>query len=87
MQIVMKSRAERCLERWAVSLCSGSVTRRPPALLQFLYTYDNYMNHAFPKDELKPLSCTGEVGTRVLVHPLPRPLCRNLVRSAAVQQA
>lgn len=25
----------------------------------FFHGYDNYMNHAFPDDELKPLSCTG----------------------------
>lgn len=28
---------------------------------QFLFTYDSYMHNAFPKDELKPLSCTGAV--------------------------
>ena len=31
------------------------------SLRQFHFTYDNYMRHAFPKDELKPLSCTGTV--------------------------
>ena len=25
----------------------------------FYHAYDNYMKYAFPKDELKPLSCTG----------------------------
>ena len=28
---------------------------------QFHFTYDNYMRHAFPKDELKPMSCAGTV--------------------------
>jgi hypothetical protein len=27
----------------------------------FYHTYDNYMEHAFPLDELKPLSCSGKV--------------------------
>ena len=26
----------------------------------FYHGFDNYMEHAFPLDELKPLSCTGE---------------------------
>ena len=26
----------------------------------FHYSYDNYMNYAYPKDELKPISCTGQ---------------------------
>ena len=26
----------------------------------FYHAYDNYMLHAFPKDELKPISCGGE---------------------------
>lgn len=26
----------------------------------FYHAFDGYMNHAFPKDELKPLSCKGE---------------------------
>ena len=25
----------------------------------FTFGYDNYMNHAFPKDELDPIHCTG----------------------------
>lgn len=25
----------------------------------FYHGYNNYMEHAFPLDELKPLSCTG----------------------------
>jgi hypothetical protein len=28
---------------------------------QFTFTYDNYMRHAFPQDELRPLSCGGAV--------------------------
>jgi hypothetical protein len=26
----------------------------------FYHAYDSYMLHAFPKDELKPISCAGE---------------------------
>lgn len=26
----------------------------------FYHAFDGYMNHAFPRDELKPLSCGGE---------------------------
>jgi ER degradation enhancer, mannosidase alpha-like 2 len=25
----------------------------------FYHTYDSYLHYAFPKDELKPLSCHG----------------------------
>ena len=25
----------------------------------FYFAYDNYLQHAFPKDELAPISCTG----------------------------
>jgi mannosidase alpha-like ER degradation enhancer 1 len=25
----------------------------------FYYGYDNYMNHAFPMDELNPIKCCG----------------------------
>ena len=25
----------------------------------FQFGYDNYMRHAFPKDELNPIYCTG----------------------------
>ncbi len=25
----------------------------------FIFGYDNYMRHAFPKDELDPIHCTG----------------------------
>lgn len=25
----------------------------------FYHGYNNYMKHAFPRDELKPMSCTG----------------------------
>jgi hypothetical protein len=28
---------------------------------QFSFTYDSYMLHAFPRDELRPLSCGGHV--------------------------
>ena len=28
---------------------------------QFSFTYDSYMLHAFPRDELRPLSCAGHV--------------------------
>lgn len=28
---------------------------------QFTFSYDNYMRHAFPRDELRPLSCGGAV--------------------------
>ena len=27
----------------------------------FYHGFDNYMEHAFPMDELKPVQCTGEV--------------------------
>lgn len=30
-------------------------------LAQFSFTYDSYMLHAFPRDELRPLSCGGHV--------------------------
>lgn len=26
----------------------------------FYHAFDGYMDHAFPRDELKPLSCSGE---------------------------
>jgi hypothetical protein len=26
----------------------------------FYHAFDNYMRHAFPLDELRPMSCTGE---------------------------
>lgn len=26
----------------------------------FYHAFDGYMDHAFPRDELKPLSCEGE---------------------------
>jgi hypothetical protein len=29
--------------------------------LQFTFTYDSYMRHAFPRDELRPISCSGHV--------------------------
>ena len=31
------------------------------ARAQFSFTYDSYMLHAFPRDELRPLSCAGHV--------------------------
>jgi len=32
---------------------------REKAREMFIHAYDNYMQHAYPADELKPLSCTG----------------------------
>lgn len=26
----------------------------------FYHAFDGYMEHAFPRDELRPLSCSGE---------------------------
>lgn len=33
--------------------------RREKAKAMFYHGYDNYMQHAYPRDELQPLSCTG----------------------------
>jgi len=46
------------------SRSSGNTTLDPRGLLEetrelFLHGFDNYMQHAFPKDELAPLSCMG----------------------------
>ena len=32
----------------------------------FYHAYDNYMINAFPKDELKPLSCTGYDSKKII---------------------
>jgi hypothetical protein len=47
---------------------TASVTKMDPATVNqnkaaakemFYFAYDNYLQHAFPKDELAPISCTG----------------------------
>ena len=45
----------------ANATCTKRVLSAPTACTQFSFTYDNYMRHAFPKDELRPLSCSGAV--------------------------
>ena len=38
----------------------ASVLRNKEAAKEmFYYAYDNYLAHAFPKDELAPISCSG----------------------------
>lgn len=49
---------------------SSSPRSRPPAA-QFTFTYDNYMRHAFPQDELRPISCSGHVRSVTLGVPGP----------------
>lgn len=50
----------------AVSAQSESVMRqethelREEVRTMFYHAYNNYMEHAFPLDELRPLSCAGE---------------------------
>jgi hypothetical protein len=43
------------------NLHTKRVLSAPTTCTQFSFTYDNYMRHAFPKDELRPLSCSGAV--------------------------
>jgi len=45
----------------------GSKAQRPLARRRFTHSYDNYMAHAFPHDELKPLSLsyTDSLGARL----------------------
>ena len=38
----------------------GSAALREEIREAFVFTYDNYIEHAFPLDELSPISCAGE---------------------------
>ena len=38
---------------------SERIALREEVREMFTHGYDNYMRHAFPKDELKPISCQG----------------------------
>ena len=52
---------------------------------QFHFTYDNYMRHAFPKDELKPMSCAGTVrGPRLSLQCSPHPGRQDTLGSYAL---
>lgn len=46
--------------------CAAALALRPAprARSQFSFTYDSYMLHAFPRDELRPMSCAGHVRSR-----------------------
>ena len=55
-------RYENCLHRWLTLICCRRETEH-----LFYHGFDNYMLHAFPEDELKPLSC--EALTRDAVNP------------------
>ena len=50
---------ERSIHRYQYFPESERIKLRENARKMFYFGYDSYMKHAFPKDELNPIYCTG----------------------------
>ena len=50
---------ERSIHRYQYFPENERIKLRENARKMFYFGYDSYMKHAFPKDELNPIYCTG----------------------------
>jgi hypothetical protein len=57
----LSANGKRSVVAQTTTLTRTRARLRAPLLPQFTFTYDSYMRHAFPRDELRPISCTGHV--------------------------